>query len=141
MHIIHLNTKSEILAQFSLLQQLTRELTEDSLSHMLDDMLAHDYRMIGLFENETCVAVSGYWLGTKLYSGKYIEMDNVVVADTHRSKGLGKMLCDEIEKIARANGCKHIMLDTYVENEKAHAFDEREGFTKRGFHFLKKLWE
>jgi ribosomal protein S18 acetylase RimI-like enzyme len=31
-----------------------------------------------------------------------------------------------------------MMLDAYLENEKAHAFYEREGFTKRGYHFLKK---
>ncbi|HTL80319.1 MAG TPA: GNAT family N-acetyltransferase [Bacteroidia bacterium] len=139
MEIKHITSKAEILAQLPLLKQLTKELTYESLSGMLDDMLQHDYHMLGIFESEKCVALSGYWLGTKLYSGKYLELDNVVVDSAHRSQGLGKILVDHIEEIARKNNCKHLMLDAYLENEKAHVFYEREGFFKRGYHFLKKL--
>jgi hypothetical protein len=36
-------------------------------------------------------------------------------------------------------GCKTAMLDAYIGNEAGHRFYEREGFSKRGFHFLKTL--
>jgi ribosomal protein S18 acetylase RimI-like enzyme len=78
-------------------------------------------------------------VAAKIYSGRYLEMDNVVVADSHRSRGIGKLLTDHVLEIALSEACDMIMLDAYLENEKAHAFYEREGFTKRGYHFLKRL--
>ncbi|MBK6994799.1 MAG: GNAT family N-acetyltransferase [Lewinellaceae bacterium] len=134
-----LTQKPEMLPHFPLIRQLSPGVTEERYNHLLDDMLAHGYRMVAVYEDADCVGISGIWLATKIYSGRYLEMDNVVVADTHRSKGIGKLLTDFIEKLALAEGCEMIMLDAYLENEKAHAFYEREGFTKRGYHFLKRL--
>ncbi len=125
-----------MLPLYPLIRQISPGVTEDCYAHMLDDMLAHGYRMGAIFEVDTCVGISGIWVATKIYSGRYLEMDKVVVADTHRSKGIGKLLTDFIEKLALAEGCEMMMLDAYLENEKAHAFYEREGFTKRGYHFL-----
>ena len=48
-------------------------------------------------------------------------------------------MCDFLEDLARAEGVKTLMLDAYLENHKAHAFYEREGFEKKGYHFLKKI--
>jgi GNAT superfamily N-acetyltransferase len=66
-------------------------------------------------------------------------MDNVVVADTHRSKGIGQLLTDFVISFALDEGCETIMLDAYLENEKAHVFYERAGFVKRGYHFIRKI--
>lgn len=134
-----LTQKAEMLPHLALIQQLSPSITEARYSTMLDDMLVHGYRMVSVWEADVCVGVSGIWVATKLYSGRYLEMDNVVVASTHRSKGIGKILNDFVESLARAEGCQMIMLDAYLENEKAHAFYERSGFVKRGYHFLKTL--
>ena len=32
-----------------------------------------------------------------------------------------------------------LMLDAYLDNQKAHNFYESQGFVKRGYHFLKSL--
>ena len=134
-----LTLKSEMLPHYALIRQLSPGVTVERYTFLLDDMLQHGYRMVAVFESETCVGISGIWVATKIYSGRYLEMDNVVVADTHRSKGIGKLLTDFIEKLALAEGCETIMLDAYLENEKAHAFYEREGFARRGYHFLKRI--
>lgn len=139
MEIRTLTTKEEILPLLPLLRQLTQGLTEESLSTMLDDMLPKEYKVVAVFWNDQCMALSGYWIGTKFYSGKYLEMDNVIVEDYMRSKGLGRMLLEHCAKVAKENNCSHIMLDVYVENIKAHVFYERHGFTRRGYHFLKKI--
>jgi GNAT superfamily N-acetyltransferase len=62
-----------------------------------------------------------------------------VVADTHRSRGIGKILCDYATDLARAEGVEMLMLDAYRENHRAHAFYEREGFIRRGFHLLRPI--
>lgn len=134
-----LTQKSEMLPLYPLIRQLSPGVTEERYSYMLDDMLAHGYRMVAVYEGEHCVGVSGIWVATKIYSGRYLELDNVVVADTHRSKGIGKLLTDFVQELALAEGCETLMLDAYLENEKAHAFYEREGFSKRGYHFLKRF--
>ncbi|MDZ4758109.1 MAG: GNAT family N-acetyltransferase [Bacteroidota bacterium] len=138
-YIKEITTHAEMLAQVELLQQLNPNIEHNSCSQMLRDMIANNYKMIGAFVGEVCVGISGYWIGTKLYSGKYLEMDNVVVDEGHRSARIGAMLCDYLDTIAKENNCQMMMLDAYIENEKAHRFYEREGYTKRGYHFIKKL--
>jgi GNAT superfamily N-acetyltransferase len=125
--------------QFHLLKQLNPNLKEANFKTMLAEMLHYPYKMLGVFEGEKCVAISGYWVMTKFYCGRYLEMDNVVVDEQYRSKGIGKIICDELEKIALKENCRVMMLDAYLSNVAAHVFYEREGFEKKGFHFLKKL--
>ncbi|HRE75052.1 MAG TPA: GNAT family N-acetyltransferase [Flavobacteriales bacterium] len=130
---------AKMLEQLHLLQQLTKELTHESSETMLGEMIEKGYRMIGIFENQQCVGISGIWIGTKLYSGKYLEIDNFVIDKNTRSKGAGKILVNYIEQIAIENKCKCIMLDAYTSNNAAHKFYLREGFLIRGFHFIKEM--
>jgi ribosomal protein S18 acetylase RimI-like enzyme len=134
-----LTLKSEMLPMLPLIQQLSPSVTAENYAIMLEEMIAKDYKMLAIFDGETCVGLSGFWIATKFYSGKYLEMDNVVVAEDHRNKGIGKILCDVLLDLAIKEGVKTIMLDAYLENHKAHAFYEREGFEKRGYHILKRL--
>ena len=134
-----LSAISEMLPQLALIKQLSPQLTEESYRAMLQDMVPHNYFQVIAVEEGTPVAVSGYWIGTKLYSGKYLEIDNFVVHERHRSKGVGKLLLDWMLQEGRENGCKMAMLDAYVENFKGHHFYYREGFIARGFHYLRPL--
>lgn len=128
--------KAEMLPLYPLIRQLSPGVTEDRYAHLLDDMLEHGYRMAAVFEGDVCLGLSGFWVSTKIYSGRYMELDNVVIDAAHRSRGVGKLLYDFLYEIAVQEGCEILMLDAYLENEKAHAFYEREGFVKRGYHFL-----
>lgn len=134
-----LTEKSEMLPLAPLLQELNPISTPEYLDAVLDDMIAHGYRMVTANEGNECLGVSGIWVTTKLYSGKYLEMDNVVVASKQRSRGIGKLLTDYITELAKREGCLTLMLDAYLDNKKAHIFYEREGFEKKGYHFLKKI--
>jgi GNAT superfamily N-acetyltransferase len=139
MDIRILTQKSEMAPLYPLIRQLSPKVTEERYLFLLDDMLAHGYRMIAAYEGEVCVGLSGIWTATKIYSGKYMELDNVVVADTHRSQGVGKKLCDFATELALQEGVEMMMLDAYRENQRAHVFYEREGFIRRGFHMLRPI--
>ena len=128
-----------MVSLFPLLIQLSPEIKRADYKLMLKDMLLHGYRMAGVFDNKTCVGMSGFWISTKLYSGKYVELDNVVIDENYRSRGVGKLLCDWILNVGKKAGCKTAMLDAYSENSAGHKFYFREGFILRGFHFLKKI--
>ena len=134
-----LATVAEMLPHWSLITQLTAGLTEQAYARMLPEMVAHNYFQVAAFESGECIAVSGYWIGHKLYCGKYLEIDNFVVDEAHRSSGVGSLLLEWLEAEAKREGCALMMLDAYVGNFKAHRFYYRHGFHARGFHYLKHL--
>lgn len=134
-----LTSKPEMLPHWSLISQLNPSVTEAYLDEVLDDMIAHGYFMVTIMDGDVCAGLSGVWICTKIYSGKYLEMDNVVIHEDYRSKGLGNLLTIYITEMALKAGCRTMMLDAYLENTKAHAFYERAGFVRRGFHFIRKL--
>ena len=134
-----IETEEEMVSLFPLLKQLNSKLKKADYKFMLKDMLLHNYRMAGVFQGKKCVGLSGFWIATKIYSGKYVELDNVIIDNDHRSQGIGKLLCDWIIDEAKKLGCQTAMLDAYSENSSGHKFYLREGFILRGFHFLKKI--
>lgn len=128
-----------MLSVFALIKQLSPWITEVGYAEMLDHMLANGYKQAVAFQEGLPIAVCGYWINTKLYAGKYVGLDNVVVHEACRSGGVGKILCDYVLELAQQEGCVSAMLDAYLPNEKAHPFYERQGFKKIGYHFMKKF--
>lgn len=139
MEVREFTTLEEMTKHLDVMQHLYPELSLERYEEMLTSMLPHNYGQIGVFEGETCIAISGYWTGTKLWCGKYIELDNVVVHAAHRSKGAGKLMSDYLEEKAKALNCSILTLDAYSNNFKAHRFYYNQGFAPRGFHFIKIL--
>ena len=137
--IIKLNTLEEMIEYHGLLQLMYPEMQKKDYERKLNEMLKNDYKQIAAFEGDICVGIAGYWINTRLYCDKYIDIDNVVVRTDFRSKGVGKVMMDWLEIFARKEGCQYSILDAYVENRQAHKFYFREGYIIRGFHFLKNL--
>ncbi|MCX2740646.1 GNAT family N-acetyltransferase [Pontibacter anaerobius] len=130
----------DMLAHYPLLRLLNPQLTPARYEELIRLMLHHNYRMVRAFDaSEKCVGLSGFWIGAKLYSGKYLEIDNFVVDDAHRGSGVGKLLLDWMQLRARQEGCEALMLDAYVTNSAAHRFYFREGFQIKGYHFYKTI--
>ena len=131
--------KEEMLKNLPVLQDLYPSLTLSEYSSELDLMLPHNYGQVGVFEGDICLGLSGFWIGTKLWCGKYLELDNIVVSKTQRSQGIGKLLFDFLHKKALENDCTMLSLDSYTTNFKAHKFFYNEGFAPKGFHFINIL--
>jgi GNAT superfamily N-acetyltransferase len=141
MTVRELLDKTEMLSYLSILNDLYPSLTLDEYSKELDIMLPHNYGQVAVFDNDECVAISGFWIGNKLWCGKYLELDNIVVAKEHRGKGAGQLIFDFLAKKAEAYNCTMMALDSYTTNYKAHKFFYNEGFAPRGFHFIKIMKE
>ncbi|NGY36655.1 GNAT family N-acetyltransferase [Flavobacterium sp. XN-5] len=127
----------EMLAQFEIIKYLYPNFTMEKYQSYLIEMIPHNYTQVGVFEGEICVGLSGLWSGTKLWSGKYLEIDNFIVHPDHRLKGIGKMMTDSIDVIAKETGCTMIVLDAFTSNFTAHKFYYNQGYVPKGFHFLK----
>ena len=139
MKLIETKIKSEMLNHYQLLSEMYPSLTIEEYDRELDVMLPHNYGQVAVYDNEECVGLSGYWIGSKLWCGKYLECDNVVVSSKHRRKGIAKMIFDYLRKKAESEGCTMMALDSYRENTPSHEFFMKEGFVAKGFHFINVL--
>jgi GNAT superfamily N-acetyltransferase len=131
--------KEEMLSFLPVLNELYPSLTAEEYSRELDEMLPCRYGQVAAFEEDECVAICGFWIGNKLWVGKYLELDNIVVRASHRSQGVGKLMFDFLERKAMEQQCKMLSLDSYTSNFKAHKFFYNEGYAPKGFHFVKLL--
>ena len=141
MELIELKTIQEMLAQIEVMQELYPKLTLEKYESYLLEMIPHNYKQLAVFENANCVGLSGFWTATKLWTGKYIEIDNFIVHSQHRSKGIGKLMTDYIDIKAKTEGCTAIVLDAFTGNFTAHRFYYNQGYVPKGFHFIKMLNE
>lgn len=134
-------TKEEMLAQYAVMLNLYSNFTYEKYEAYLTEMIPHNYKQIAVFEGDVCVGLSGLWSGTKLWSGKYLEIDNFIVHPDHRKKGIGKIMTDHVDAVARETGCTMIVLDAFTGNFNAHRFYYNQGYAPKGFHFLKIINE
>lgn len=130
-----------MISQFEIIQQLYPEITLQKYQSYLEEMIPHNYKQLAVFEKGICIGLTGFWTGTKLWSGKYIEIDNFIVHSDHRKKGVGKRMTDYIDALASEKKCTMIVLDAFTGNFKAHRFYYNQGFSPKGFHFVKILDE
>ena len=128
-----------MLTAYDILLEVYPSLTLDEYSNELDTMLPHNYGQVVVMDGETIAGLTGYWIGSKLWCGKYMELDNVVVAEDYRRKGVGKILFEHMEKWAKEEKCTMLALDSYTTNFKAHRFFYGQGYGPKGFHFVNIL--
>lgn len=138
--IKYLKTKSEIVVVFPILTQHHKHIKYEDFLKFIDEILSEEnYQMIGAYIDNKLVGIAGYWILTRFYSGKYVQVGNMVVDDNHRNNGVGKTLLSFIENIGKKQGCEHFILDSRLDNIKSHDFYKREGFEIMGYHFMKDI--
>ncbi|MDR7369763.1 GNAT family N-acetyltransferase [Flavobacterium aquidurense] len=139
--IKELTAIEEMVAQIGTMRFLYPNLSVEKYEAYLSEMVPHNYIQIGVFDDDVCLGITGCWSATKLWTGKYLEIDNFVVNPDHRSKGIGKLLTDHIEEKAVRLECSSIVLDAFTGNFSAHRFYYNQGYGPKGFHFVKILDE
>lgn len=124
-----------------LLATLNPDTPEDVVLERLATILAEHshYHSVCAFAGGRMVGVAGAWVATKIWCGKYLEIDNLVVDPGHRSGGVGTMMIKHLEGVGRENGCNILVLDSYTSNHASHRLYHRLGFEIWGFHFIKPI--
>lgn len=139
MEIKILHQKNEMLEHLDIIQQLYPDFTLEKYGTLLDEMLKANYQQIIVLKNNQTIALTGVWIGTKLWSGKYIEIDSFVVHKDFRGQKIGDILIDEVHNIAKKVAANQICLDAFTTNFTAGKFYINHGFEPKGFHFVKIL--
>jgi GNAT superfamily N-acetyltransferase len=79
-------------------------------------------------------------LKNNLWQEGYVgHVDELVVDSTHRSRGVGTLLLNQIIELARRKGCRRVELDSAFHRKEAHMFYEQHGFENRAFLFSRVL--
>lgn len=135
-------TKEELMLGFPIINQLYTKLDQVTYSKYIDEMVeGNNYHMIAAYDTKDnkLLGVASYWILTRFYCGRYIQIGNMVVDKDCRSRGIGAKLLKFVEDKGREKGCQTFILDSYTENKKSHKLYFNEGFFVEGLHFMKKL--
>lgn len=135
--IVTLEKVEEMFACFPLIQLLNPQMALDTYQAYLKRMVDLGYRQVVVRQDNNLIAVSGYWLGVKLYCGPYLEVDNLVVQEDFRGLGIGRQIMEFLYQEAQQKGCLVIMLDAYKNNTQAGQFYSNLGFEAKGNHWIR----
>jgi GNAT superfamily N-acetyltransferase len=124
---------------YEVLRQLRTELTLAQLQEVYAEGFPQGLRFTAVDSGGTIVAVAGWRLVACTMAGRRLYVDDLVTSADTRSCGHGKLLLAELERRARAAGCRALDLDSGVQRAAAHRFYFREGMTIQGYHFLLPL--
>lgn len=98
---------------------------------MLEKIISSDSTTLLIAEENAsivgCLALVAYRIPT----GLKFWIEDVVVDQNHRGKGIGKQLTTEAIRLAKAAGAKHVHLTSNPKRKAAHALYKKMGFIER----------
>jgi GNAT superfamily N-acetyltransferase len=135
MNIKVAESDAEIDSCFDVMSVLRPHLKREEFVGSVRKMAPQGYRLACLTADDAVQSVAGYRIIDMLRTGRMLEVDDLVSADSARSKGYGKQLLNWCYDLARQNGCSVVELDSAVHRADAHRFYFRERMYVLGFHF------
>ncbi len=134
--LAHLENESQILAAFTVMQQLRPHLTDaQDMLERVQRMQQNGYRMLAVWDNTSVIAIAGYRMQENLIYGPFLYVDDLVTLDTARGQRCGARLLQALQTIGIDAGCARLVLDTGLANSLAQRFYFRQGLLSTGMHF------
>lgn len=110
----------------------------DSVRKIYDEVIADPQSFAFFLVDDDGRALGfchGAYFNTFWLSGMTCYLSSLIVDEIERGKGYGTALMDHARALARARGCKGIVLDSGLPRTGAHAFYEHYGFEKSCYGF------
>lgn len=113
-----------------LARQLGYECTAEQVRVRLSEI--RDANECAVYVAELADGQIAGWIGVYLFRSvemeKIAQISGLVVAEEHRSRGIGKILLHAAERWARKRGSRGISVHSNVVRERAHLFYEKNGY-------------
>ncbi len=122
--------KQEDLPQaLDLIRELAAfERSPDAIETTLEEMIRDGFGEQPVFEffiaeeNEKIVGLALYFYSYSTWKGKCLYLEDLIVTQSHRGKGIGKKLFDKIMEKAQETGARRVVWQVLDWNEPAIAF-------------------
>ena len=112
---------------------------EGDYASYLQRMAAEGAGLTQLFDVGEVRAIAVWRSYLTTYCGRRFEIDDLVTAEGHRSKGYGATMMRALELRARSLSCNAILLSSATNRTGAHRFYHRERFAIVSFLFAKPV--
>jgi GNAT superfamily N-acetyltransferase len=130
----------DIRSCFGVMSQLRPHLAEGEFLKLVRHLAETTrFQMAFVTEGGEIKAVAGFRISEWLASGKYLEIEDLVVNEEERSRGYGGALFDWIVAYAKERGCDQLRLVSRMDRDEAHRFYERKGMTRFAYYFSMNL--
>ncbi|MCA0369810.1 MAG: GNAT family N-acetyltransferase [Proteobacteria bacterium] len=125
---------------FTLFSQLRNHLTFENFEIFFQDAAENNaYKLFSFSLNGDYIALVGLRPYCDFVRGKHLYVDDLVVDERHRSKGLGRHLLKWIDAYAKQNNFKCVRLSTGADNPQAMKFYTNNAYTHKAIVFCKKV--
>jgi GNAT superfamily N-acetyltransferase len=130
---------TELDTAYDVVRELRSHLDYDAYETLVYEMRHQEYKIYGLFENDTMITYAGVCVQVNLYWGRHLYIHELVTRETHRSRGYGKEMLGYLEDVGRMFGCERVALSSGHQRQDAHRFYETNGFDSVSLAFVKTL--
>jgi ribosomal protein S18 acetylase RimI-like enzyme len=132
----HAETEQELRACFPVMRELRPQLAnEQDLLERVQRMRGQGYRLLAAWHGGQALALAGYRPQENLVYGRFLYVDDLVVAQADRGKRLGARLLQHLRTVAHDAGCRELVLDTALSNALGQRFYFRQGLLTRAIRF------
>ena len=129
------STPEQIAGCFPVIEELRPQLSFDRFVTLVARMQKNHGYQLAYVDDNGVKSVAGIRVAEWLYSGKYLEIDDLITAEGERSKGYGAALFDWGVNYAREQQCVQVRLVSGVQRIDAHRFYETKGMTFEAKYF------
>jgi GNAT superfamily N-acetyltransferase len=129
-------TRQDIPQVFDLVMELAvYEKAADQVSNTIDQMAEDGFGPNPLFgllvaedtETQKLIGIALYYYRYSTWKGKRLYLEDIIVTETHRGLGLGKLLFDETVETAKQTDCTGMMWQVLDWNTPALGFYKQFG--------------
>jgi GNAT superfamily N-acetyltransferase len=129
-------TPEDLARCFPVMRELRPHVDAAAFAAQVEVQRRDEGYTLAMVEVDGVVAVvAGYRVMTTLAWGRAMYVDDLVTAETYRSRGLGGRLLQWLMQRARELGCGQFHLDSGTQRRDAHRFYHAQGMTISSFHF------
>lgn len=132
-------TPAEITSCFAVMSELRPNLSLDGFIALVERMQKNHGYELAYLDDHGIKAVAGIRIAEWLYTGKYLEIDDLITTAAERSKGYGAMLFDWVADCAREQECVQLRLVSGVQRTDAHRFYLNKGMKFEAKYFSLNL--
>lgn len=118
------NEVHRMIMDFAIFQK-----TPEKVSITLDQMIENkeDFKSLIIRDGDRAIGFATYYFGFSSWSGRHLFLDDLYLETDYRNQGLGHRVMDNLEEIAKNEGCKSMRWLVSKWNEPAIGFYKKRG--------------